>query len=159
MKIAIITINLILTSTLTSTLTFTLLSLSSDTPGASHSKTGYFDDESHSILDVTMSQSRLFKIIRPLDWRLELRVERFSNGGTHKIAEIPTKELGKGSLKKSLRDTIGENREPVFSSAFTVKATGDFNLKRDANRISVVDVDGTTLATITKSEDNYIVSK
>lgn len=152
MKIAI-TINFVLAFALVFTL------LSAVRTGASLTKTGYFDDESQSNVGVTMSQSMLFKIIRPLDWRLELKVERISNRGTHKIAEILTKEFGKSSLKKSLRDTIGENREPVFSSAFTVKATGDFNLKRDANRISVVDVDGTTLATITKSEDNYIVSK
>jgi hypothetical protein len=145
-------INFILAFALASTLLWAV------TPGTSSTKTAYFD-ESNRPVSVTMSQSRLSQIIRPLDWRLELKVERISNGGTDKIAEIPTKESGKSSLKKSLRDTIGENREPVFSSAFTVKATGDFNLKRDANRIAVVDVDGTTLATITKSEDNYIVSK
>ena len=145
-------INFILAFALASTLLWAV------TPGTSSTKTAYFD-ESNRPVSVTMSQSRLSQIIRPLDWRLELKVERISNGGTDKIAEIPTKESGKSSLKKSLRDSIGENREPVFSSAFTVKATGDFNLKRDANRIAVVDVDGTTLATITKSEDNYIVSK
>ncbi len=148
----ITTINFILAFALASTLLWAV------TPGISLTKTAYFD-ESNRPVSVTMSQSTLSQIIRPLDWRLELKVERISNGGTDKIAEIPTKESGKSSLKKSLRDTIGENREPVFSSAFTVKATGDFNLKRDANRIAVVDVDGTTLATITKSEDNYIVSK
>ena len=156
MKIAI-TINFILAFALVFTL------LSAVRTGASLTKSVHFDDEANIPVSVTMSQSRLFKMIRHLDWRLELQVERISNGGTHKIAEILTKEFGKSSLKKSLRDTIGdiiaEHWEPVFSSAFTVKATGDFNLKRDANRISVVDVDGTTLATITKSEDNYIVSK
>ena len=149
-------INFILAFALASTLLWAV------TPGTSSTKTAYFD-ESNRPVSVTMSQSTLSQIIRPLDWRLELKVERISNGGTDKIAEIPTKESGKSSLKKSLRDTIGdiiaEHWEPVFSSAFTVKATGDFNLKRDANRIAVVDVDGTTLATITKSEDNYIVSK